>query len=321
MRLGDLRVRQGKLDDAVRAYQSALSVKPDEKGAWAGLAEARDAQRNTHGAIEALERVVEINPADWEAANNLGQAWMEIREFERAEKALETAAREKVDRPAVLVSRGNLNLARARHDAAIATLRDCVARHPAYAPGHAALGSAFRVLGRFEEAVSSLARAKELAPDNHNSPLVLGRALLEGGHAERAAAEARAFLARQPGHSGGLALEALSCLALGDSEGVARFFDFPNVVSATHLQVPAGFANLPSFNAALAAHAASHPTLMASPASHSTVDGFHSGSIWSIRAVRSRRSKRRSRARWARIGSGSRAPPPRRSLRTARATS
>ncbi|HEY0711544.1 MAG TPA: 2OG-Fe(II) oxygenase family protein, partial [Polyangia bacterium] len=116
-------------------------------------------------------------------------------------------------------------------------------------------------------------------PDHHNYPVDLGRVLLEAGHPERAAAEAKAYLARQPGHSAGLALDALASLALGDEAAAARYFDYATVVSATRLPVPQGFADIATFNKALAAHAASHPTLMSAPASHSTYAGLHSGSL------------------------------------------
>jgi uncharacterized protein (TIGR02466 family) len=279
VRLGDLRVQLGKLDDGVRAYETALSAAPDEKAAWVGLATARDAQRNTPAAIKAWERVVALDHDDWEAAISLGEGWMEIREFDRAEESFAKAGKGDPGRPAVMVGRGMLEMYRSRPNEAIATFQTCSARHPKYAPGHAALGAVLRAEGRFEEAAQALERAKALAPNDNNYTLALGRVLLEGGWPDRAAAEAKEYLASHPGHSGALALEALTTLALGDAAGVARFFDYPTVVSATRLPVPKGFSDIAAFNKALAAHAASHPTLMAAPASHSTYDGLHSGSL------------------------------------------
>ncbi|HEY0709678.1 MAG TPA: putative 2OG-Fe(II) oxygenase [Polyangia bacterium] len=279
VKLGDLRVEQGKLDDGVRAYEAVLARAPEEKAAWVGLAKARDAQRNTHAAIKAWERVVALDQDDWEAAISLGEAWTEIREWARAEESFAVASKGEPDRPALLVGRGVLDMYRGRANDAIATLKACTARHPTYPPGYAALGAVLRAENRFEEAAQALQRAKELAPVDNNYTLALGRVLLEGGWPDRADAEAKAYLARHPGHSGALALESLASLARGDEPAVARFFDYAKVVSATRLSVPRGFADIGAFNKALAAHAASHPTLMAAPASHSTYDGLHSGSL------------------------------------------
>src|SRR5438445_7640136 len=40
VRLGDLRVEQGKLDEGVRAYEKALVLAPSDKAAWMSLATA-----------------------------------------------------------------------------------------------------------------------------------------------------------------------------------------------------------------------------------------------------------------------------------------
>src|SRR5260221_13660289 len=86
VRLGDLRVRQGKLDDGVRAYQAAAARVPTEKEAWVGLAIAREAQRNSFAAIEAWQHAVDLDPKDWENAHRLGEALMPIREGDPAEQ-------------------------------------------------------------------------------------------------------------------------------------------------------------------------------------------------------------------------------------------
>jgi uncharacterized protein (TIGR02466 family) len=256
-----------------------LVLAPSDKAAWMGLATARDAQRNSRAAVEALQRAAALDPNAWQIENRLGEAWTELCEWERAEVSFERANRCDPDRPEVLVSRATLDLHRGHREEAIARFKASVAKHPTFAPGHAGLGAALRDEGRFEEAVVALERATELSPDNLTYSLLLGRAHLEGGAADQASREARAVLARRPGHSGGLALEALARMALGDEEAVARFFDYATIVSATPLRVPSGFDDLAAFNQALAAHAAGHPTLMTAPASHATVKGRHSGSL------------------------------------------
>ena len=76
-----------------------------------------------------------------------------------------------------------------------------------------------------------------------------------------------------PGYAGALALEALARLALGDAEGADRLLDHDRLIVARSLSPPDGFADLAQFNSALAAHAATHPTLLPSPPSHATAGG------------------------------------------------
>jgi uncharacterized protein (TIGR02466 family) len=107
----------------------------------------------------------------------------------------------------------------------------------------------------------------------------LGRALLESGAAEDALAVALAYLRERPAHSGARALESLARLSLGDESGAARLLDYSQLVTTSVPSTPSGFANHAAFNAALAEHAANHPTLLASPLSHATENGLHSGSL------------------------------------------
>jgi Flp pilus assembly protein TadD len=278
-RLGEIRAQQGKVEDALRAYQEALSLAPDDKAAWIGVARAKHAQSDLRGAIEGWQRVAALDPDAWEPENDLGAALMEMGDWDRAEAAFARAGAATFDRPVVVVNRATLDIRRGRRREAIATFDACVARHPAHAPGHAGLGLALRDEGRFEDAAAALRRARQLAPDDATYAFALGRVLLEGGDAEGASAEAREYLALHPGNSGALALEALARVALGDAAAVAWLFDYPLLVSAARLPLPPGFADLRSFNTALARHAAHHPTLVTAPASHATVRGLHSGSL------------------------------------------
>ena len=279
VRLAEMRVRQGRLDDAARTYRAALSAAPDDKAALAGLARVRHTLGDIRGAIEEWTRLLALDPQAWEPANDLGAAWMEINEWDRAAELFAKAGAHKPDKPIVLVNRATLDLRRGRRSEGLAAFQACAAKYPTYAPGVAGLGFALRDAGRFDEAAVALRRAGQLAPDDPVYACGLGRTLLEAGAAVEASTQAQAYLARRPGYSGAFALEALARLALGDADAVGRVLDYEAHVQAIRLPVPSGFADLAAFNAALAAHAASHPTLSSAPASHATARGLHSGSL------------------------------------------
>src|SRR5260370_923033 len=210
------------------------------------------------------------------------------------------------DSPLVAMNRATLQARQGRRADAIAALRASLALHPDYAPAHAALGFMLRDQREFQEAAAAFRRALALAPDNASAACGLGRALLEGSFADQALAVAQAYLQRRPGHAGALALEALSRLALGDGEGATRLLDHDRFVSVRTLSTPKGFADLPQFNAALAAHGASHPTLLSAPPSHATAAPPGAG----------------RRARWSRRGAAAVLSlvllPPHRALRRRR---
>ena len=277
--LGELHVDQGRLDDAVRCFQAAAATAPEDVETWRWVASVSRRLGDVAGAVRAWRRVVALSPDEWAARNDLGTALMEARAFDEADAAFREAAARGGDSPLVAMNHATLDARRGRRADAIAALRASLDRHPDYAPAHAALGFLLRDEGQFQESAAAFRRAVALAPDNASAACGLGRALLEGGLADEALIVGQAYLRRRPGHAGALALEALSRLALGDADGAGRLLDYDRFLSTRTLSLPEGFADLATFNAALAAHAAAHPTLLPSPPSHATAGGLHSGSL------------------------------------------
>jgi Flp pilus assembly protein TadD len=272
-------LRSGKLDEAKRAFQDVIAIHPEQRTAWSGLARAQHALGDFRAAVAALQSLLALEPRSWQTLSDLGSAWTEMREWERAEQAFAEAEALCPDEPLVQVNRATLELQRGSPEQAIARLESTVARHADYGPAHARLGLALRDAGRAADAVAPLRRALVLSPTSASYACALGRALLESGAAEQALATARDYLQRQPGHSGARALESLARLSLGDESGASRLLDYARLVTTTTLSAPPGFADLAAFNAALADHVARHPSLLESPVSHATAQGLHSGSL------------------------------------------
>jgi Flp pilus assembly protein TadD len=277
--LGELRMRQGRPDDAVDSFQAAAASAPADTEIWRWLATVRRRLGDIAGAVQAWRHVLVLSPDEWEARNDLGTALMEANAFEEADAAFREAFARGGDSPLVAMNRAALDARRGHRADAIATLQASLTRHPGYAPAHAALGFVLRDQGRFQEAAAAFRRATTLAPDNASAVCGLGRTLLEGGLADQALGVAQSYLRRRPGYAGALALEALARLALGDADGAGRLLDHDRLVLARTLSRPDGFADLAHFNSALAAHAMAHPTLLPSPPSHATAGGLHSGSL------------------------------------------
>jgi tetratricopeptide (TPR) repeat protein len=80
----------------------------------------------------------------------------------------------------------------------LAILRRCAAEHPGYADVAALLGAHELRAGFVDDGVASLVRALELNPDFHAARLHLARGLELRGERDRALAEVRAVLEREP---------------------------------------------------------------------------------------------------------------------------
>jgi tetratricopeptide (TPR) repeat protein len=82
----------GRLDDAVAGYRAALALDPALAIAWNGLAMVLERQNDLDGAIEAAQRLAELDPDDALAHTSLSRFYQRKGWIERAEteKALAT---------------------------------------------------------------------------------------------------------------------------------------------------------------------------------------------------------------------------------------
>ncbi len=277
--LGETRAVQGRLDEAIGAFRATLAAWPDDVDTWRWTARVLRAVNDLPATLLACRRVVGLAPDDWQARVELANVLTETRAFDEAAAWFDEAAERESDAPAVIIGRARLDMQRGRRPEAISALEACVARHPSHVLALGALALGLRHERRFDDALAVYRQALDLTPADATLWCGLGRTLLEAGRAGEARDTAAAYLTRRRGHAGALALEALARLALGDEEGAGRLLDYDRFVVRRRLAVPEGFADLASFNVALAAVARAHPTLHRAPVSHATAAGLHSGSL------------------------------------------
>jgi tetratricopeptide (TPR) repeat protein len=153
--LGDVLMEQGRLDEAVEAYQRMVNEKPDMQ-AYARIAHLRWLKGDLGGAIEAMEMATAAaSPNAPEAA-----AWVNSRlallRFQNgdARAALgtcEAALNQQKDYPPALLLRGRLLLAEGRNAEAVEALQRAARLNPL--PDYQwVLSEALRAAGRNEEA-------------------------------------------------------------------------------------------------------------------------------------------------------------------------
>jgi tetratricopeptide (TPR) repeat protein len=153
--LGDALMEQGRLDDAVEAYQQMMNLKPDLR-AYARAAHMRWLKGDLAGAIEAMQLAVSAaSPRDAESA-----AWVNTRlafyEFQagrvnEAEQRCAFALSLQNNYPPTLLLKGKILLAQNRLNDAVDALRNAVKLNPI--PEYQwTLAEALRVAGKENEA-------------------------------------------------------------------------------------------------------------------------------------------------------------------------
>jgi tetratricopeptide (TPR) repeat protein len=153
--LGDALMEQGKLSDAVEAYQRMMDLKPDLR-AYARAAHMRWLKGDLEGAIEAMQLAVgAASPQDAESA-----AWVNTRlafyEFQagrvnEAEQRCALALSLQNNYPPTLLLQGRILLGQSRFDEAVDALQNAVKLNPL--PEYQwTLAEALRVAGEENEA-------------------------------------------------------------------------------------------------------------------------------------------------------------------------
>ena len=170
--LGDALMEQGKLNDAVEAYQRMMNLKPDLR-AYARAAHMRWLKGDLSGAIEAMQLAVSAaSPSDGESA-----AWVNTRlafylfqagKFDEAEQRCAFALSLQSNYPPTLLLTGKILLAQNRLREAMDPLQKAAKLNPL--PEYQwTLAEALRAAGRENEASGIEAQLRQRGPTSRRT--------------------------------------------------------------------------------------------------------------------------------------------------------
>ena len=149
---------------AVKDLKRVVELEPSDKVAWNNLGRAYMGLQQTDDAIAAYKRQIEVNPYDEYAHNNLGSAYLRQRKYDLAEASFKKQIEiNPLDRYAS-ANLGRMYVQRHQYDLAVPALQKAIAITPDQASLHIQLGKAFVNLRRNDEAAAAFAKAVELAP-------------------------------------------------------------------------------------------------------------------------------------------------------------
>ncbi|MDP2004284.1 MAG: tetratricopeptide repeat protein [Rubrivivax sp.] len=243
--------RQARAAEALAAHDTALGL---------GL-DAPDAHYNRGNSLQSLGRPADALAAYHAALARDPQHALALYDIARLRWRLGDAAfaaeldAASAAAPASAVApgiKGRLMLRAGRHAEAAGAFAQAVAAADTTAAYFDGLGQALARLGRSDEALAAHRRAVALAPQDVVVHVGLAGSLLQAGQAAAAARAAEAAVRIGPLDQSAWAVLGLAWQATGDVRE-AWLNDYRQHVQAYDLAPPPGWADMPSFNRALAA--------------------------------------------------------------------
>ena len=148
--LGIALKQMGRLDDALRVFDKAVQLKPDDAELWKQFGGVLVAVDRAADAFVAFQRALQLNPSHWEAAYQSGILLHQLQRF----------------------------------DEALLQFNACDQLRPAHAPTLQMRARAFRALKRYQECLADNTRAHVLDPADPYTCNNMGDALLWLGRYE-----------------------------------------------------------------------------------------------------------------------------------------
>ena len=151
--LGTALQQQGRLEDALQVLDKAVQLRPDDGKGWISLGKILDDLNRPGDALLSFQQALRLNPQDWETALRCA---ILLQRLERPEDALgyfDLCNKAKPDHALILQARGLCLRGLQRYEDYLADSRKSHKRDPANVDTQYNIGDAFRLLGRYEEAL------------------------------------------------------------------------------------------------------------------------------------------------------------------------
>jgi tetratricopeptide (TPR) repeat protein len=165
--------------DAIKWLEKAVEYDPKNRDAWYYLGRSYYTKAMLAEARKAFLKVLDLNPEDAKAENNLGLIFETSGQPAAAIEAYQKAIgwEEKSGHPSEqpYVNLGNLLMQEGKSKEGLAALERAVAIAPDNAFCRMKLGVAYREVGKLEDSRRELEKATQLAPDNPATHYQLGR--------------------------------------------------------------------------------------------------------------------------------------------------
>jgi Tfp pilus assembly protein PilF len=165
------------LEEAIAAYNKALSIKPNYVDAYNNMGNTLKEQGKLEEAIEAYNKALSIKPDYVDAYFNMGNALQDQGKPEEAIEAYNTALSIKPDYAKAYYNIGILLAEQGKLEEAIKAYNKAVSTKPDYLDAYNNIGNTLHDQGKPEEAIEAYNKAISIKPDyaeaHHNLSLAL----------------------------------------------------------------------------------------------------------------------------------------------------
>ena len=186
--LGVLYKQQGKLTEAIEAYEKFISLYPNNALVYNSLGLALQQQGKVEAAIGAYQQAIKLNPSYYQAYYNLGNLLLVKGKVEEAIAAHQQAINVNPNYAPAYNNLGNGLHAQGNIEAAITAYRKAINLNPNYGEAFDNLGVALQHQEKWEEATTAHRQALTLNPGLVSAYNNIGHALQEQGKLEEAMA-------------------------------------------------------------------------------------------------------------------------------------
>jgi tetratricopeptide (TPR) repeat protein len=224
-RMGMLRARAKRMNDAVHLFSRAIAVKPDSADALAGLGIAFAALDRDDEALACYEKTLSINPEHAVVLNALGTALHKRGLIEQAIAHFERAIATQPDYADAHFALANILQSLDRFGEAMMHYSKVLAVQPRNYAAHNNLATVLQKLGRFDDAIKLYRLALAINPEYADAYYNLGTALLALDRNEDAIAECERALHLNPSKALAYNNIGVALQALGRIEDAGRAYE------------------------------------------------------------------------------------------------
>jgi Flp pilus assembly protein TadD len=218
-------LRSGDYAQALTLLKRVVELEPKNKTAWNNLGQAYLGLRQIDAAIESFKKQLEVNAYDEYAYNYLGQTYLVQRRYAEAEAALNKQIELN---PLDKFAHGNLArlyVETKKYALAIPELDRAISLSADDADLHVELGTAYLNLEKNDEALASFARAAELSPTPSTWNNVAYQLSLKGVFLDRAQQYAESALSAVTADSRNFSISHITARELAVVSSIAANLD------------------------------------------------------------------------------------------------
>ena len=159
---------EGRYEEALRAYDQSLAIRPNDALVFYDIAIVRKDQNNFLGAIAFYQRAIDLDHSKWYFFNNLGIAFRRVGRIDDAVAAFEKGKALAPQRAELLQSYGATLCDAGRYDQAIVQFTELLQTTPDWNMARPCLYRALISTGRAEEAERVKEDYKKYSPDGES---------------------------------------------------------------------------------------------------------------------------------------------------------